>query len=103
MNYAAAKNVACMAHDKKRNQVLTAIPINGATYNNITVVYDYLVDAWTKYDGFNPSLFAVLTGNLSTRTLFYGGYTGNIYNFGASYFGDNGQGIYDLNEDQIPI
>lgn len=90
MNFSSAKNTACMVHDKKRNQVLCGIPVNGATFNNLTVVYDYLTNAWTKYEGYNPSVFAVLQGNLSNRAIFYGGYSGNIFNFGASLFGDNG-------------
>jgi len=93
MNVSVAKDTACMVHDKKRNQILTAIPVDGSAYNNLTVVYDYLMDAWTTYEGFNPSLFLVAQGNLSTRSVFYGGYSGQIYNIGASYFGDNGSGF----------
>ena len=92
MNVSAAKDTACMVHDKKRNQILTAIPVDGAAYNNLTVVYDYLVDGWTTYEGFNPSLFLVAQGKLSERAVFYGGYTGQLFNMGASYFGDNGVG-----------
>lgn len=92
MNVSAAKDTACMVHDKKRSQILCGIPVNGATFNNLTVVYDYLINAWTKHEGYNPSVFAIIQGNLTNRTVFYGGYTGNIFNQGASYFGDNGAG-----------
>lgn len=93
MNVNAAIDNATMIHDKQRNQVLCGIPIDGSTMNNITIVYDYFVNAWTKYDGYNPAVYALARGVLNNRAVMFGGYTGLISNFGSSYFGDNGVGI----------
>lgn len=93
MNYNVALQTACMAHDKLRNQILVAIPINGATQNNVTLVYDYLVGAWTKQDGYNPTLFATIQGRNSTKNLFYGTSNGLVNWFGSSFLSDNGAGF----------
>lgn len=93
INFAAALDKATVAHDKSRNQLLVGVPTNGATMNNTTLVYDYLVSAWTIYDGISPSVYSVMQSRLSNRTIFYGGYSGMFFDFGASYFGDNGVGF----------
>ena len=93
INWSAAKTTACMINDKQRSQLLIAVPVDGATYNNLTLVYDYIVNAWTKYEGFNPAVFAVMSGRLSTRTAFIGGYSGTITHFGSSFQGDAGAGF----------
>ncbi len=92
MNYAAALTEATMVHDNIRNQILIGIPVNGSATNNLTVVYDYLVGAWTKYDGFNPSVFASIQGRNTTKNAFYGDYLGRVNWFGSSFLGDNGSG-----------
>lgn len=93
MNYSAALNVACMVHDKIRNQVLVAIPINGSTTNNITLVYDYMVGAWTTYTGFTPSAFALVQGYTNNKYTFYGDAQGRVNWFGPSFLADNGVGF----------
>ncbi len=93
MNYSVAINTACMAHDKLRNQILIAIPINGATQNNVTLVYDYLVGAWTKEDGYNPTIFANIQGRNNTKNLFYGTSSGVVNWFGPSFLSDNAVGF----------
>lgn len=93
INLAAATDNATMVHDKTKNQILLGVPVNGATYNNLTIVYDYLIGAWTTYDSFNPAVFAIMQGRLGQRGVFYGGYSGMLFNFGASLFGDNGVGF----------
>lgn len=93
MNYSAALTSACAVHDKLRNQLLFAIPINGSTTNNITLVYDYLVGAWTKYDGFTPSSFAAIRGRNNTKNAFYGDTSGRLNWFGPSFLADNGVGF----------
>ncbi len=93
MNLDAAKEKATGIHHLYRNQIWWGIPIDGSTKNNLTVVYDYLVDAWTFFDGFNPSSFAFIKGNLTKSTVFRGDYSGMIYYHGESFLGDNGQAI----------
>lgn len=92
MNFSAAQSVAIGAHDKLRNQILFAIPINGSAVNNVTLVYDYLVGAWTKQDGYSPSVFASIQGRNNTKNLFYGGSSGSVNWFGSSFGLDNGVG-----------
>lgn len=93
MNYSAAVTTACAAHDKLRNQVLFAIPVDGSTTNNLTVVYDYVAQAWTTHDGYNASIFAEIQGYNTTRRLFCGDYSGRVNWFSASFLSDNGSGI----------
>jgi hypothetical protein len=93
MNYTAALACACGAHDKLRNQVLFAIPIDGSTTNNITIVYDYVANAWSTHTGYNASIFAELQGNNTIRRLFHGDYNGRVNWFSASFLSDNGSAM----------
>jgi hypothetical protein len=93
MNFAAGVTNACMVHDKLRNQILCAIPIDGATLNNITMVYDYVANAWTTSKGVAPSVLAAIQGYNNTRNAFYGSYSGTINWYGASFANDNGAGV----------
>lgn len=107
MNYNVAIQTARMVHDKLRNQILIAIPIDGATQNNIVIVFDYLANAWTTHQGYTPSVFAVIKGYNNTKNVFEGSVSGRVNWFGPSFFADNGRGIttylktrfiYDLGE-----
>jgi len=93
MNLAAARDVAQAIHFRDLNEVWWAIPLDGATTLNCVVVFDYLVNAWTVFKGFNPSSLAVVRGMFDKPTVIYGSYSGTVFNFGASLFGDNGAGI----------
>lgn len=93
MNIAAARENAQAIHVRSRNEIWWAIPCDGATVNNCVVVFDYLANAWTVYKGFDPSSLAVVQGAFLEPTVLYGSYSGTIFNFGASLFGDNGHGI----------
>lgn len=92
MNFAAALTEACMVHDKLRSQILVSIPINGSSTNNITVVYDYRVGAWTTYKGVNISALAQIQGRNNSKNAFYGDYQGRVNWFGSSFMADNGVG-----------
>jgi hypothetical protein len=93
MNVQAAQREAQMVHIKDRNEVWTAIPINGATLNNVIVVYDYVANAWGKFTGFNPSALSVGFGQFPNRTPFFGTYTGSLNYFGVTNsFADSGHG-----------
>lgn len=93
MNYTSALTEACGVHDKLRNQILFAIPVDGSTTNNITIVYDYIAQAWTTHTGYNASIFAEIKGYNTTKRLFCGDYNGRVNWFSASFLSDNGSGI----------
>jgi hypothetical protein len=93
MNVSAAIDKAFMIHYKNKNQIWCAIPINGSTVNNIVVVYDYLAQSWTHFDGFFPNQLSLCLADQPALVPFFADYSGMIYNFGPSYFGDNGNGI----------
>lgn len=93
MNLEAAKDNACAIHFRLFNELWFCIPIDGSSTNNCVVVYDYAAKAWTTYTGINASSIWLGRGALSQSTLFFGGYQGQISVIGASFYGDNGQGI----------
>jgi hypothetical protein len=93
MNVDAAKDSATAIHDRLNNQVKFSIPVDGSTLNNMTIVYDYLAKAWTTEIGYKPSVNAMIRGRLDKPVHFYGGYTGTLHHFGASFLGDNSQGM----------
>lgn len=91
MNKTAAANTAYMAHEKGRNEVWCAIPIDGSPVNNIIVVFDYLSSAWTTRTvppGNFTAVGAITIG--TTGNLMRYGSSGMIGAFGSSYIGDNG-------------
>lgn len=93
MNLTAAKEHACAVHHIYRNQIWFGIPINGATQNNITVVYDYLIGGWTFFDGWNPSSFGFVQASQTKPTAWRGDYSGLVHYFSESLYGDNGAGM----------
>jgi hypothetical protein len=93
INQSAAATHAIVAHDKLRNQLLVGVPLDGATLNNTTLVYDYVVNAWTKYTGFNPSAFATIKSNAPDETVWFGDYSGRVAFQGASFTSDFGTGF----------
>lgn len=93
MNLAAAATFAQMIHINRRNEVWTAIPIDGATLNNCVVVYDYVVDAWSTYLGFNPASLAIMKAGFDQYYPFFGNYMGQLHNFKENLYGDNGVGM----------
>lgn len=93
MNVSAARENAVAIHYRQFNEIWFAIPCDGATFNNRVVVFDYHAKAWTTYEGVNASSLFLAKGSLDQKTVCYGGYTGNLFNFGASLFGDAGAQI----------
>lgn len=93
LNISVAKEKAVGVHYKYRNQVWFGIPIDNSTANNLTVVWDYLIDAWTYFDGFNISSAAYVKGYLNRPTVWRGDYSGLIHYHSETFHGDNGQGI----------
>lgn len=90
MNIAAARKVARMYYDKIRNQVFISIPVDGAIFNNLTIVYDNALSAWTTYQGFTPTMYATIQGTNLQRYPFYGDGAGRVNMMGPSFMTDNG-------------
>lgn len=93
MNVRAAESAAIMVHDKLRNQIITSFPIDGATVNNLTLVYDYLATAFTTYKGFTASAYAYAQFNQTTKHAIFGDVLGRVNYFSSSFLTDNGQGF----------
>lgn len=93
MNIPAALDNAAMLHVKERNEIWTLFPVDGATLCNQLVVFDYYVGSWYERLGLNIKSLALVQTTEPYPSPFYGGYTGSVFNFGASLFGDNGMGM----------
>lgn len=93
MNIAAARDNAVAIHNRDRHEVWFAIPCNGSTINNCIIVYNYLVDSFTKYEGVNPSSLTYMRGDLSQFAAFVGSYTGSVSYFSSDIHSDLGAGI----------
>lgn len=93
MNLQAAYNNACGVHVKKYNELWWSIPANGSTINNQLIVYDYVADSWTHYDGVRAQVLFNAFGGFNTQAPFAGNYTGALVYFDSSLVSDNGQGI----------
>jgi len=93
MNLTAAKAEAFAIHNKSRNEVYFAIPVDGATLNNLIVTHDYVTGAWGTWDGFQPSYMTVARATFMTDRLFFGDYQGRVNHLDSTIFGDNGAGI----------
>lgn len=93
MNINAAIEKSVGVHHIYRNQIWFAFPIDGSTVNNITVVYDYLVNGWTFFDGFAPASFGFIKQGLNKETVWRGDYSGLVHYFGESFYSDSSQGI----------
>ncbi len=93
MNVDAARNGAVAIHVRQSNELWFAIPINGSTINNVIIVYDYLSKGWTTYKGVNASHFMIARGSLGQISPFFGGYSGSLSYFGASFMSDNNSAI----------
>ena len=93
MNVQAAQDQACAVHVKQFNELWFAIPAAGSTINNMIVVYDYVAESWTHYDGINPSCLVNAFGGFPNKKPFSGGYTGGLIYFDPTLTSDNDRGI----------
>lgn len=90
MNIAVARITSSMVHVKERNEIWCAIPIDGAQYNNIIAVYDYVSDAWTTRTISNLSFLSETSKSYTAPLPYFGNYSGMIHQFGQSLLTDNG-------------
>jgi len=93
MNLDAAKSQATMIHNKQRSEVWCSIPVDGATLNNLTIIYDYEAEAWARWDGFSPRYMNMMKARLTKSTGFFADNSGRLNQFSGTFFGDNGSGI----------
>ena len=93
MNIGAAYDNACGIHVKRFNELWWSIPANGSTINNQIVVYDYVANAWTHYDGIQAQCLFNAFAGFPNLTPFAGGYTGGTVYFDPTLTSDNDQGI----------
>ncbi len=93
MNIDAAREQAEAIHNRLRNEVWFSIPINGATLNNCTVVYDYVAQGWSTFRGFQPSSLAMMRQTFLDHRAFFGDYSGHIYSFDETVTSYNGQAM----------
>lgn len=99
MNIRDAKVTATGVHYPDRKQVWFAIPIDQTApfeviqANNITIVYDYVINAWTFFDGYTPTVYALAKQGLTKPSVWRGDESGMIHYFGSSFYSDSGQGI----------
>lgn len=93
MNLNAARDNAVAMHNREQNQVWFSFPIDGASYNNATVIYDYLTDAWSRFEGLQVSSLWLAKGTIPQRSPIVGGYTGTLAFFGSTFTSDIGNAI----------
>lgn len=93
MNVAAAVDQAAMLHVKARNEIWTIFPIDGATFNNHMVVYDYNADAYSEWSGPQVASISLATNPDNNPWPHFGSYSGAVHYFGPSFFSDNGTGF----------
>lgn len=95
MNVTAAKSQGIMLHVKERNEVWCAIPIDGATYNNIVIIYDYSTPggAWRTRSVDKVTAINRLSQGIEKDRIFQGNFSGMISTYGHSFTTDLGQGI----------
>lgn len=93
MNLNAAYDNACGIHVKKYNEIWFAIPANGSTINNQIIVYDYVANAWTHYDGVQAQCLFNARSGFSNQMPFAGNYTGGLVYFDSTLTSDNNNGI----------
>lgn len=103
MNKERAYRRACAMHLPDRNEVWFSIPIDGSNINNVTLVYDYLVDGWTTFKGdkFKASALGILFNTPvdqsnyapTVKNYYFGSIGASMYRFGASFTSDDGTGM----------
>lgn len=93
MNYQAALKNSWMIHNKPKSQVWCGIPINGATLVNTIIVYDYLLNAFTHYDGLNINSANMAFNGSGVPNPYVGSYSGYPFYYGMSLTNDMGNGF----------
>lgn len=93
VNIETSINTACGVHKKSANQIWFSCPLEGSSVNNITFVYDYILEAWTFFEGIDAASYGILQRNLTDQYVHWGSPSGLIKMSSASFLADNGAGI----------
>lgn len=93
MNVIAAKENAVAIHNRLRNEIWFAIPTGSSTVNDTIIVYDYMVNAFTKFEGINVASLSVMKREFFTERAFFGDYSGVIGSYSSSLLADSGRSI----------
>lgn len=87
INLTAAMKTAFMLHVKQRNEVWAGIPVDGSEVVNVIVVYDYVANCWTTYEGLSPNCVTIARGTLNLPAVVMGFSNGDIRYMNATYTG----------------
>jgi hypothetical protein len=90
MNQPVAVDKAVAIHAREFNEVWFAIPCDGATFNNCVIVYDYDVDCWTTYEGWQIASLFQAKGENSLKPIHYGSMSGMVLQVSQSLTSDAG-------------
>lgn len=91
MNLTAAYDNACGIHVKRFNEIWFAIPTGALPINNQIIVYDYVANAWTHYDGLLVQTLTNAFGGFSQSRPFSGNSNGGLVYFDPALTQDQGQ------------
>lgn len=101
MNVSVAQKTATAYYYQEKNEVWFAIPIDGATENNIILIYDTLAQGWTTtksqynftmvQEFYTPSLTTSLSMN--NKKVYTSSPGGSLVYFGASFSQDDTLGF----------
>lgn len=87
INLTAATFTAWMLHVKQRNEVWAAIPVDGSTTPNVLIVFDYVSQCWTTFEGLSANVAAICKGSLTLPVPVMGFSNGDIRYMNATYTG----------------
>lgn len=93
LNTTNAKNTACAGHNKPRGEVWFSFPVDNSETNNMTVVYNYQNDAWSRIDGIYPTMYQNMFKDEPNRHMYFGKTSPYYARLSASLFNDEGAGI----------
>lgn len=86
INFEVAATTACAIYDTATSQYLCAVPSEGASSNNLVIVFDVKQARWGFYSGWLPTcLFKI------AKTVYFGDTRGEIHKTREGH-SDNGQG-----------
>lgn len=101
MNVNAARKVASMVNIKEINQIQCSIPIDGATFCNQIIFYDYLSNIWGTRSIENATALAVTQQGVNKPVERYGSASGMLFAYGQSLATDNGSAFTCVAQSQF--
>lgn len=105
MNLSVAFENVTAVHWEDRNELWFAIPTNSSNVNDLIIVYNYLINAWTTFKtNANPTMLSLLyrtfsrlgsqsATSFSDKRMFLGTTGCSLMYFGTEFKSDNGSAI----------